>query len=441
MNIIRVLKSSPAYIFPALINLLSLLVFTRVLTLEDYGQLSLALISIEFIQGALYQWVKLAMMRFYNSNDKMLSLSTGLQFNFGTSILLLIVAVLLFVINAFIHSFDPNFLGLIILGSILRGLYNYIQDHIRISDIKLKKYTIFAVLANAFYYVPAILYVLVFKHFKVNEILLVQVAGLFIYLFVYGIKRLQKVKDGLFRIYERKIYIEFLKYGIPLIVVFLASSMFIRVDRYIIEYTVGLKALGIYSAAFSLSNLAISSFITILTLPTYPEIIRQLNAGNEKLAKEIYDRNGNTILIISVPSLLICCLFNHLLCHIFFGAKGDQIQYVFPYVVIGTFLYNFKQHYFDQVFQFCKKTRIYMILGSLVGLSHLVVSYIFCRIWGAAGVAGSNIILNLISIVFVYYYSKSFFKISFNKWLKLSTFLVALFLSFLFFLTGNIYIF
>lgn len=441
MNIVKIIKSSPAYIFPALINLLSLLVFTRVLTLEQYGQLSLALISIEFIQGALYQWVKLAMMRFYDNNDRLLSVSVGLQFNFVTSGFLLVIAVLLFVFNEFLHSFDPVFIALIILGTILRGIYNYIQDHIRISETRLKRYTIFAILANAYYYVPAILYVLIFKNFEVNEILLVQILGLFIYLSVYGARRLKTVRQSLRRFYERKVYIEFLKYGIPLIVVFLASSMFIRVDRYIIEYIDGLKSLGIYSAAFSLSNLAISSFITILTLPTYPEIIRQLNAGNDKLAKEIYDRNGNTILIISVPTLLFCCLFNHLLCHIFFGAKGEQIQSVFPYVVIGTFLYNFKQHYFDQVFQFCKRTRVYMILGSLVGISHLLVSYIFCKIWGTNGVAGSNIILNLMSIIFVYYYSKSFFEISFNKWLKISTFVIALFLCGLFLFTGNISVF
>lgn len=441
MDVKKILKSSPAFIFPATINLVSLVVFTRVLSLEDYGQLSLALISIEFIQGAVYQWIKLAMMRFYNNDDKLQSVTTGLQFNIGISIVLLIGVGISYILSYYIPSYDPTFISLIIIGTILRGLFNYIQDHIRISDTRLKRYTVFAVLANAFYYIPAIAYVLIFRQVKVNQILSVQIIGLFIFLLAYNISRFQSVKRNLFVLYSKKVYVDFLKYGIPLVVVYLASSMFIRVDRYIIEITVGLKALGIYSAAFSLSNLAISSFFTILTLPTYPEIIRQLNAGNDAGAKSIYDQNGNLIMLISVPSLLIACLFNHTLCHIFFGVKGDKIQNVFPFVVAGTFLFNFKQHYFDQVFQFCKRTKVYMILGSIIGTTHLIASYYFCKIWGTNGVSGSNIVLNLVSILFTYYYSRSFFKITFNRWLLLSTFLIAGILGYLFLSKGSIAMF
>lgn len=438
MNLNKIIKSSPAFIFPATINLVSLLVFTRTLSLEEYGELSLALISIEFIQGALFQWIKLAMMRFYKNEDTTMSVGTGLQFNLGVSILLLLFGFLCFLLGKYFFKYDPMFILLIMIGTILRGLYNYIQDHIRISETSLRRYTIFAVTANAAFYVPAIAYVWIFKRVNVNQILTVQVVGLFIYMAFFSLNKLKAVKNALTRFYKKSIYIEFLKYGIPLIIVYLASSMFIRVDRYIIEATVGLRALGKYSAAFSLSNLAIGAFFTILTLPTYPEIIRQLNAGNEQEAKNIYDANGNLILAISVPSVLISCLFNHVLCHLFFGAKGDAIETVFPYVVVGTFLFNFKQHYFDQVFQFCKRTKVYMILGSIIGVAHLVMSYILCRIYGTNGVSGSNMLLNLVSIIFTYFYAKSFFKITFNKWLSISTFAVALILSCLFLFKGNV---
>ena len=90
MQILKIIKSSPAFVFPAVINLVSLVAFTRLLTLESYGQLSLALVSVELLQGVLYSWVSMAMMRFYKSEEGTTALGVGLHLAVGITGLLLV---------------------------------------------------------------------------------------------------------------------------------------------------------------------------------------------------------------------------------------------------------------------------------------------------------------------------------------------------------------
>lgn len=438
----KLINSSAAFGFPAVINLLSLLVFTRILSLENYGLLSLTLISVELLQGVAFNWVKMSMMRFYKEDDKTSSLTIGLAFNLAITLVLLTVISFVLIFSERFGAQNANLISLVGILSIGRGFCNYLQDYIRISNSNLNKYTVITVLSNASYYLPAIVYVLVNKTQNIYEILLFQAGGIFTFLFIFLIGYLttleitsNRVKQffsviifdwkNQFRKYfedNKSIYIGFLKYGLPLIIVAVSASMFVRIDRFIIEHNVGLRELGAYSAAFSLSNLLISSFFTVLTLPTYPEILKKLNQGETAQAKLIHNRNGSIILAVAVPLVLFSAIFNTFLCQIIFGEKGSEISLLFPIVVLGTFLYNYKVHYFDQIFQFCHKTNIYMLLGILIGCGHFILAYKLSALWGAKGVAYSGIILNLLSIVFIYFYSLKHFKITFNKRLCLALF-------------------
>ncbi len=355
------------------------------------------------------------MMRFYQQENKSYFIAS-IQYNIIISISIFIILLLNLLLCKFVEIDDPVFISLILLGTIGRGLINFIQDYVRISKPNLNQYTIVSIVSNAFYYFPPIILLIINSKISVEYLLIVQVTGIFIYLLFYIFPHIGNIIRLTKKIETKIHYTELLNYGFPLLVSYLSISMFVRVDRYIIEHNVGLEALGIYSAAFSLSNLAISSFFMLLTLPTYPEMLRLFNQGNDREAKIIYNNNGNLIIVVAVPLVIIACLMSQQLCSLFFGAgKGIKIAVLFPWVVLGTFLYNYKVHYFDQIFQFFKKTKVSMQLGIAVGLSHIVLAYILSMIYGAKGVAISGILLNAGAIIFIYFFSRSFFRITLNR--------------------------
>lgn len=422
MNLQKIIKSSPAFVFPALINLISLVAFTRLLSLEEYGQLSLALVSIEFLQGILYMWVNMCVMRFYDSKNKSLSIAAGLHYNIAITAFLLAGIAAVYVFDIVSLKLNPTYISLIILGVIGRGLANFIGDCFRIYKENLRAYTIISLIANASYFIPAIVFLFFNREISTNQVLTIQIAGVFTFLLVFLLLQLGLVIHQLKSFRHKQIYLDYLKYGIPLIVSFISLSMFVRIDRYIIEYNIGLEVLGMYSAAFSLSNLMISSFFLALTLPTYPEIIRKFNDGDVQGAKAIYNNNGKLIIYISFPLVLLSFFLNQWLCMVFFGAeKGAKVAILFPWVVVATFLYNYKVHYFDQIFQFYKKTNVAMYLGIIIGVGHLVAAFFFSRIWGAKGVSYSGMLLNGAAILFILYYSRYIIHFQTNKEVSLNT--------------------
>jgi O-antigen/teichoic acid export membrane protein len=414
----KFLYSSPAFIVPAIINLISLLVFTRSLTLESYGKLSLALITMEFLQGVIFQWIKSGMMRFYevdpHASNQYLALSIKL---IGFAILfLMFISLILMIWNKFYGIQDFAFYILIVFGTISRGLHYFILDYLRISRNTLKAYTIFALLSNIAFYIPGNCYALLNKNTSdIHFILFLQIGVSLVFFLIYLIPKYKNIFSQITTSIKNSAYAEFLQYGTPLILVVIASSMFVRIDRYILEYNVGLSQLGAYSASFSLSNLALSSFFTILTLPTYPQIIKQLNYGNDEEAKLIFYRNGNFILLIALPIIFIFLAFNSFFCKLFFAEKGLQVESIFPYVLIGTFFYNLKVHYFDQTYQFAKRTKVLMSINILVGIIHLMLGYLLSKQLGSKGVAISAIGLNIIGIIFTYFYCQNLFQIKFDK--------------------------
>ncbi|GAA4029126.1 hypothetical protein GCM10022409_11600 [Hymenobacter glaciei] len=405
MNVLKIIKSSPAFVLPAVINLISLVAFTRLLSLENYGRLSLALVSIEFLQGILYMWVNMCVMRFNRPEDKFSSIGVGLHFNASITALLLAAGVVMVGYSLVFGGVDLLYLEAILLGVVSRGVGNFMQDCHRIYFTDLKPYTKVTVLANACYYLPAVLVLLLRRHTSINELLLIQVSGLLLFEALLLLRHFRVVLVQLRRTHPWSIYQEFLKYGLPLVVSYVALSMFVRIDRFIVQHNVGAVALGTYSAAFSLSNLAISSFFLILTLPTYPEIMKKFNAGDSEGALAIYRKNGRIILLVSGPLLLFSYLFSEQLCELFFGSiKGAKVAVLFPWVILSTFMFNYKVHYYDQVYQFYKKTNVAMLIGVSIGAAHLGVGYLLSRAWGARGVSISGICLSSLAIAFTLYY-------------------------------------
>lgn len=415
MRVKELLPALLAFVVPASMNLLSIMVFTRQLSLKEYGELSLAWVSIEFACGILYKWSKMGMMRFFDKSQK--SIVISIQFLVLITIFLLLSLSLLKLMENWLELIHDNrIIYPVILGIISKGLAYFIQDVQRIYYEKLTRYTVVSFLCNFAYYLPAILTIVWTKgKTGVETILYIQSAGLLTYILVAAAKPLWLMRRHLFKKQAADIYRSFVRYGLPISLASVAVGLFVRVDRYIIEYTLGFKALGVYSAAFNLSNLAISSVFSVLTISTYPEIIRKLNANKLNEAKAIYRQNGTIILTVVPFSVFLSCFFSGPLCSLFFGAKANEISSIFPFILLGIYLFNLRIHYFDQVFQFTRTTQVAMYLSLVIGLGHLIISYVMSKKIGLPGIALSNALMSAAGILFTYLFSLKRFKIEFNR--------------------------
>lgn len=392
MTYVQIYRSTLAFGVPALLNLLSVVVFSRMLSLEQYGNLSLVWISIELIAGVSFGWCKMGMMRFFTKTHE--SLFVGSQFMLLVFLLLLPLLVVCF-------AFDLGILYLpqIILGAILRGCCYFIQDFYRISGQGLKKYTYFTFVSNTLYFLPSILYAIFSDRKDLNVIIALQVGGLGLLVGGLLATAMVKSKGRYFRQYKRLSYANFLKYALPLVVASVAVTLFIRVDRFVIEYYLGPRELGLYAAAFNLSNVVISSVFSIVTIATYPKIIRNLNEHQVEKAHHLFAGNSMVFLVFIPLLMILVLLFRSFLCVLFFGDKGPQIAEVFPWIVVCVYLFNLKQHHFDQILQFVNRTDWTMKIAAVTGLMHVLTSSMLIHRFKLNGVAFSSALWSLVGII------------------------------------------
>lgn len=427
----KIISSMLAFGIPMTINLASIIIFTRTLSLFDYGKLSLIWVTIEFLANIMFGWCKMGMVRFYDSSKK--SLIVGIQICLVIVVTLLIVVLILYILDISDGADSLLIHRLILIGIISRGVAYFIQDFQKIDNSTLTRYTIVSFLVGLAYYGPAILFTLHRETIEVEEIVSIQVLCLSVFVALFSVSPILNLRKHLLKKGDPAVYKQFMNYALPLLGGFIAIGMFTRVDRFVIERVLGFEQLGIYSAAFNLSNLAISSLFSVMTISTYPEIIRKLNVGDSSSAIAIFRNNGNLILIFMPLVILISCLLSNVLCSLFFGEKANEIVGVFPIVLVMVYLFNFKVHYFDQIYQFSKKTYMSMWLSLSLGTGHLVFSYLIGSRLGLLGVILSSVILNVIAIIFTYFVSLRSFKIEFKRsTLAINVILTTLILFYLF---------
>lgn len=409
VTIRTVLRSAPAFALPALINLVGLVAFTRLLPLASYGHLSLALVGVEFMQGVAYTWVNLALMRFYVAPDPhAAALAVGLRMAGGLTALLLLAAGLCYALGPGLGLAGADYLPLVLLGAAGRGLGNFVQDVYRISRPTLAAYTKVTTLLNAAYYLPAVAYVGLARTISLETVLSCQVGSLGLALLGLALVHQRRLRELLRQRPQPAAYQQFVRYGGPLVGSFVALSLFLRVDRYVLEHAAGPAALGAYAAAFSLANLCIGSFFTLLTLPTYPELLRRFNAGDEAGALSLYRRNGHLLVAVGLPLLVGTGLLSGPLCQLLFGPQAAAVQPVFAGVVLSVFLFNYRVHYCEQLYQFYYRTRVALWSGLLLGGGHLLGAALLAPAWQGPGVALSGVVLNAAGIAFARYYRRRY---------------------------------
>ena len=98
----HIITYAPARIIPAVLSLVNLSVFTRLMAPDDYGIFALIIVTVMSLEATLGLWLSFGVMRFYtkakeeNQLDKLLA-SCGLLLFTTTSIVALIATILFFV--------------------------------------------------------------------------------------------------------------------------------------------------------------------------------------------------------------------------------------------------------------------------------------------------------------------------------------------------------
>lgn len=360
------------------IQLITVPIFTRILTTTEYGQYSIFVSwqSILLIIATLNIHSNVfnnGLIKYLDEQDKFLSSMQGLT-TIITSCLVIIFLIFRKTLTQFIGL--PSFLIIILLIEIaLTPGYELWASKQRF-DFKYHKVvlsTILLVVLNPF---VGLLFVNIANekgYARILSVLLVQI-------FIYGVLYFNNFRKNK-TFYHRRFWKYALFLAIPLVPHYLSQTLLNQMDRIMISNICGEDKTGLYSVAYS-GAMTIQIIGKAIQSSFTPWIYKKIKSEDTfRIAATV---NALTVLIGGLNFLLIC--FAPEAIYILGGEKYMEAIYVIPPITCGAFLI-FLYSMFCTIEFYFEKTKPMMIASILGALTNFITNYIFITIFGyyAAG--------------------------------------------------------
>ncbi len=384
------------------VSMLTTPIFSRLLTTEEYGQYSvfnswLELITIFVTLKLGYAVFMRGLVTFKDDRKRFTSSLLGLS---TTSIIIWLIIYLLF------HDFWNHLLGLDTILMICMFImmwstvsFNFWSAQQRV-DYKYKKLVALTLIVAIAKPVMGIGAILIFSDNKVEaRIISLAVVELVAYAGLYFRNMFQGKT-----FYNKKYWQHGLKFNIPLIPHYISTVVLNHSDRIMINWLIGASEAGIYSLAYTISQI-ITTINTAINNSLHPWIYKHIQDEDYKSI----GKNSN-ILLLGVASLNLCVV---LIAPEVIGLFAPPAYYgaiwIFPPVAIAgyfMFMYGF---FIDFEFYF-EKTQWTTYVSICGAALNLILNYIFIPIFGYIAAGYTTMICYLLFTIGHYIIMKKIIK-------------------------------
>jgi O-antigen/teichoic acid export membrane protein len=146
-------------------------------------------------------------------------------------------------------------------------------------------------------------------------------------------------------------------YGAPLTAVALGTVMLATTDRLLIAYSIGPAAVGAYAVAAGTAVRATSLLLLPIASAIRPQIFMELNQRGKASAQQILSRMSGWLVAVGLPlTVLFVCAPRSIASAISAGQLADEAAEVLPWTGIGALLSAFFTLHFATAFQIARRT-------------------------------------------------------------------------------------
>ena len=377
------------------ITCLTVPVFTRLLSVEQYGRVEVftSWYNILLIIMSLNLWGGVYVQGSVKNEDCRKQFSSSLQ---GLNLTLMIFWTVIYIIgknywNNIFSLSTKEFICMIIMVW-TTSVYSFWAANERI-DYKYKRIVIVTIITSVLKPFVGIVLVYFGEDKAFNRILGLTIVELLMYSWCF-FEQLYKGK----KFYDKKYWQYVLKFNIPLLPHYLSNSILNTADRIMINSFCGASEAGIYSLAYSISMI-MTLFNTALFQTIEPWIYKQIKR------KEI-----TTIKMVAYPCFIFIGFINVglALCapeviHIFAPPEYYDAIWVIP-PVAASVLFKFSYTFFA-TFEFYYEKKSYITIATFIGAGiNIVLNYICIPRYGYISAAYTTLVCYIIFSVMHYFF-------------------------------------
>lgn len=364
------LKHGFFYLFakltPLLASFILLAVYTRFLTVEDYGLFTTIQAIAYSISGFMFSWFYVGLMRFWSDN----SLNEIKLKALVNSVLLIIIMLVLICLGlwAFMSQqiYIAVYCGLLFASAACYEAFqriNAMESHSQLYlQAEIRRTILLVLLGLAFIALNYSWQGALFAIFLSNLLVLWQQKFFF-----------NQLKFGL--LFDKILLSKILHYGLPLSFSLIFLETIPVVDRLLLAELLDLKAVGQFAIAYNLPNQILMILASSINLAAYPSIIKILETQGEFTAKQKLENYLILLLAVLLPALLGLQVIAVDLYPLLMGKEFVAISLeLLPLANLTVFLFILYVFYVSLAFQLAKSIKPSLGLVAAAALLSLVAN-------------------------------------------------------------------
>lgn len=425
-NVSKFFKHSSTYLVGQILlmvaSFVSFPLYTRLLSVGDYGLLGLVSLTITLIAAFSKLGLQHSIVRFYSDFDtdsKTQSISKFYSTFFVSIIFFGGLSSLFFFLTLKLMGnslIEENLRKLLGLSSILILFYCSSQTYNQMfrAEQKPKAYILLGISSRY----GSLLFSILF-YFYLYRNLYGIILGTVVWegiVFIFVSYMLINMRNIHFRYYSSTLLKESLKYGFPLIGSELSFLILQFGDRYLIQYYLGPVSLGLYSAGYSIATFGAE----LLTLPVrdaiFPIYMNIYSKEGEEETKIFLGKSLRYFSLIAIPIFFGLTAVSSDLIVLLASNKYMQSGIVVPYIIAGLIIYGTWSFFGAGLF--VKKNTIRILMLIVISCCiNIALNIILIPKFGIIGAALATLIAYTVYILMLIIYSfrKFRFRIDYQR--------------------------
>lgn len=368
---------------PAAINSIALIMYTRVLTPQEYGIFAVVLAYVALVDSMLFRWQRFGLLRFHDSmnyEERRTLLATLIRTFVITGLAVTVIAFSLYLAVPTDVGAGTWIVGVLLVWA--TGFYEMVTELVR---VKLQPLTYGRLSITRAIVTLATGWTLAAAGLGATGVLI----GTLIGYVMPVLLRLRMVRDDVAHgTFDVKLGKTLLLYGLPLSATFALNFVISTSDRLIITWMLGEDASGLYSAAYNIPAQSIGVLVNIVGLAGLPLVFRSMESAGVQAARNIMREYLAILMAVSLPAAVgLVCLSGDISRVLLGTSYQVAAEQVIPIVAIACLIYGVITEYLSLSFQLARQTKATMWSAAVGALLNVVLNILFLPKYGVVGAA------------------------------------------------------
>lgn len=375
----------PAQIVQGLVGVLTLLVFTRLLTPEDFGRYAIAFSVMSLAHTALFTWVEAAMARFWAAQqtpETMRAHFATLYRSYGVILAAYVPLAALFLWLWPMETPLRIAMAIGLIGVPMRSAYRLVVEQRRAAGAVRSAAGIdMAVTAGGFLVgLGAAL-----AGWGGAAPLVGLAVAPFAAALLFGPG---EVRKGHGASYERDRARSYAIYGYPVALSLILALVLASTDRLLLAAFMDEAAVGAYHAGYSLANRTLDVLFIWLGAASGPALVMALERGGRAALVTAAREQAGTFYLIALPAAAGLALVAQPLSALVIGEglRADAAM-ITPLVALGALLGGLTTYYFHQAFTLGRRTSLLLAAMAVPAVANVALNLILIPLYGVMGAA------------------------------------------------------